>query len=257
MADIRNQIWHKLIKNVNIRYSSIHFLWKIADWVYPPVCAGCSSIGQRFCPKCLSEVEVLHSSYCLSCGNPISASKRLCPDCANRHLICNDMASWAVFEGKLRTAIHDMKYKNDLGLGDYFSTFLIDLLRERKWEVDIVLPVPISKPRKKDRGYNQSELLSLPVASFFNLPHSNSALQRIKATESQIRLGASERFLNMEGAFYGNPATLKGKRVLVIDDIITTGATMEQCAKALFTAGAEKVYGLSIAKTRRDNTSSK
>jgi ComF family protein len=137
-------------------------------------------------------------------------------------------------------------------LGDFFSLFLISIVESRQWNPDLVIPVPISKSRRKFRGYNQSELLSRPLARYFLIPHENEALIRVKDTESQIQLSAEDRFRNMNDAFFGNPAKLKGKSILVIDDIITTGATMNQCAKALFKAGADKVYGLSVAKTIRN-----
>ncbi len=161
------------------------------------------------------------------------------------------MTSWAEFEGPLREGIHKLKYRQDIGLGDFFAPYLISLVESRQWKPDLVIPVPISKSRKKTRGYNQAAMLSRPLARYFNLPHHVDLLLRIKETESQIQLSAEDRFHNMEGAFWINPAKLKGRTILVIDDIITTGATMNQCAKALFEAGAEKVYGLSIAKTIR------
>lgn len=176
----------------------------------------------------------------------------MCPRCKGTEIICTDMFSWAEFEGPLREGIHSLKYHQNIGLGDFFGPYLISVVENRQWNPDLVVPVPISKSRRKTRGYNQSELLSRPLAQYFHLPHPNDALIRLKDTESQIHLSAEERFNNMDDAFFGNPAKLKGKTILVIDDIITTGATMNQCAKALVKAGAEKVYGLSVAKTLRN-----
>lgn len=236
---------------MNISYSSIRFFWKTIDWVYPPTCAGCGRDGFRFCPQCLSEVKVFTGNHCLSCGKPIPQNQRVCSACQGVKSIITDLCSWAEFEGPLREAIHHLKYNQDIGLGDYFSPFLISQIEKRKWQFDLVIPVPISKSRLKSRGYNQSELLSRPIARFFTVAHSSIALKRVKETESQFSLSVKERYHNMEDAFFGFPAKLKGRRVLVVDDIITTGSTMNQCAKALLNAGAIEVYGISIAKTVR------
>ena len=236
---------------MNIPFSSVHFLWKIADWVYPPVCAGCGKAGFRFCPKCLSEVKVFTGNHCLFCGKPIPFSQKICQKCHGSPLIITDLSSWAEFEGPLREAIHHFKYQQDIGLGDYFCGFLISLIIKRNWQFDLVVPVPVSKSRLKSRGYNQSELLSRPIARYFRVDHTTKALIRVKETESQFSLSVAERNRNMEDAFFGFPAKLNGRRVLVVDDIITTGATMNQCAKALLQAGAKEVYGVSVAKTVR------
>lgn len=176
----------------------------------------------------------------------------MCSNCQPTKIVFTDLASWAEFEGPLREGLHSLKYHQNIGLGDFFSPFLISIVENRQWNPDLVVPVPISKSRRKTRGYNQSELLSRPLARYFHLPHEHEAFIRVKDTESQIQLSAEDRFRNMDDAFFGNPAKLKGKSILVIDDIITTGATMNQCAKALFKAGADKVYGLSVAKTLRN-----
>ncbi len=236
---------------MNIPFSSVRFLWKIADWVYPPVCAGCGREGFRFCPQCLSEVKVLNGSRCLSCGRPISINQRFCDYCQEVPFLITDLCSWAEFEGPLREAIHHFKYQQDVALGDFFCTFLIAIIEEHKWQFDLVVPVPVSKSRLKSRGYNQSELLSRPIARYFCVNHSTKALKRVRETESQFSLSSKERNRNMEDAFLGFPAKLNNKRVLVVDDIITTGATMNQCAKSLLQAGAKEVYGVSIAKTIR------
>jgi ComF family protein len=220
-------------------------------FVYPPICAGCGMDGYRFCPQCLSEVKIFTGNHCISCGKPILLKQSICSDCQGMTSIITDLCSWAEFEGPLREAIHHLKYQQDIGLGDYFSPFLIEQIEKRNWQFDLVVPVPISKSRLKSRGYNQSELLTRPIARFFHVAHSTKALIRIKETESQFSLSAIERNQNMEDAFFGFPAKLIGRSVLVVDDIITTGATMNHCAKALYQAGAKEVYGISIAKTVR------
>lgn len=232
--------------------SDLHrLLWVAADWLYPPVCAGCGRGGQRFCSECLTQVKVITGSLCAFCGNKTSAGSSVCPQCSSGTVYFEAAASWAVYGGTLREAIHALKYRQDMGLGEFFSTFLITLVRNRGWNFDLVLPVPISQDRRRERGYNQAELISSPIAFHFQQPHSSKALIRIKDTGTQVDRSKFERDLFLNDAFSANPATLKGRKVLLVDDIITTGSTINHCAKALKEAGASEVYAISIAKTLR------
>lgn len=178
----------------------------------------------------------------------------VCEDCSDQTVHFTDAAAWAVYGGALREAIHSLKYKNDMGLGDYFAQYLIDLLKKKNWSFDLVIPVPLSAQRKKERSYNQSALLSRPVARFFNCEHSSTTLSRVRDTGTQVRRNRAERDLSLRDAFSANPAKLKGRSVLLVDDIITTGATINHCSDALLQAGVDRVYALALAKTVRDDT---
>ncbi len=111
----------------------------------------------------------------------------------------------------------------------------------------MVIPVPLNKSHFKERGFNQSALISRPIAHFAEKPFSANGLRRIRETAAQFSLCSEERQNNVKDAFWANPAKLNGKAVLLVDDIITTGATMENCTKALLAAGGKKVYCLSVA----------
>jgi len=158
------------------------------------------------------------------------------------------MRSWAIYTGPIREAIHSLKYKNNIPLGYYFSQQLIPLIEKTGWSFDIVVPVPLSRSRQRSRGFNQSSLIARPFAHHFNIQFDTKSLSRIRETSPQFDLNARERILNVEGAFLGNPANIKGKGVLIIDDVITTGATMVNCTKALLNSGATKVFCLSVAR---------
>jgi ComF family protein len=158
------------------------------------------------------------------------------------------MRSWAVYEGPVREAIHSLKYKNNIPLGYFFSQKLIPLIEKAGWSFDTVVPVPLSRSRQRSRGFNQSSLIARPLAHYFKIPFDAQSLFRIRETSPQFDLNAKERILNVEGAFLGNPANNKGKRVLIIDDVITTGATMVNCTNALLDSGASKVFCLSVAR---------
>jgi len=237
---------------VNLRYALHQSLWKAADLLYPPVCSGCGKTNYRFCPGCLQSVSLIRSPFCAFCGKKTRPNQPVCSDCAGIPVHFTAAAAWAAYGGSLREAIHALKYKNDMGLGDFFARYMIEILLTRNWSFDLVIPVPLSPQRSRERTYNQSALLSRPVARYFHQDHSMVALRRIKDTGTQVKRNRMERDLSLTGAFSGNPATLKGRSVLLVDDIITTGATINHCSEALLRAGAVRVYAVALAKTFRE-----
>lgn len=122
------------------------------------------------------------------------------------------------------------------------------MLLDLKWEVDLVTAVPSGIARRAERGYNQASLLALPLALGSGLPYRSRALSKIAETRSQVGLNPYERRANVAGAFQATSDEVRGKRVLVIDDVTTSGATMEACAAALTKAAASQVYGLTLAR---------
>ncbi|MPM54252.1 hypothetical protein SDC9_101027 [bioreactor metagenome] len=142
-----------------------------------------------------------------------------------------------------------MKYQNNLALGDTFSSFLIPMIQKLGWKFDIVLPVPISRSKRRERGYNQAGLIAYPISLAFDTPYSDNLLSRKSEVKSQVGLAREERFKNLHNAFQGNSAKLINKKVLLVDDVTTTGATIISCAKALQESGCERIYSITVAKT--------
>ena len=237
---------------MNLHYELHRTLWKAADLLYPPVCAGCGKPNYRFCPACLQSVYIIQYPFCAFCGKTTIENQPVCADCGDIPVHFTAAAAWAAYGGSLREAIHALKYKNDMGLGDYFASYLVEILSGKNWHFDLIIPVPLSAQRKKERTYNQSALLSRPIARYLQLEHSVSALKRTKDTGTQVKRNRADRNLSLKDAFSGNPAKLKGRSVLLVDDIITTGATINHCSEALLQAGAVRVYAVSLAKTFRD-----
>jgi ComF family protein len=236
---------------VNAPYSLHKALWHAVDYLYPPTCAACGKSGYRLCPACVSQIQVINFPFCAMCGRRVNTTQSVCSDCATSPVHFSAATSWGKFGGALREAIHALKYKNDVGLGDFFADHLIQLLRDDKWDFDCVLPVPLSRERQKERQYNQSALISRPIARYFGSDHALNWLIRTHDTGSQTRRRRLERNLSLTGSFWANPAKLKGRSVLLVDDIITTGATINHCSAALLDAGVANVYAISIAKTFR------
>lgn len=184
----------------------------------------------------------------MSCGHPTKTRIQICKECIDHPLVYSGIISWAHYESSVRNSIHSLKYRNNLALGYFFAMKPLPKVIEASWSIDLVTPVPLSKSHFKERGYNQAALISHPLARGLGVRHETKALQRIRETSTQTKLSAEQRFLNVEGAFSGNPAKLNNKTVLLVDDVITTGATMVNCTKALLTSGASKVYCISVAR---------
>lgn len=223
-------------------------LWRMIDFVYPPRCAGCDAPGVSFCPDCFSKVSLVRSSYCSICGRfPVQSG--ICDKCRDSLPFYSSSRSWAVYAEPLRQALHTLKYRNNLGLGQIFAEKLALIIRQNQWQPDIIVPIPLCKSHLKERGYNQAEQLTFPLSLILKIPQETKAVKRIKETASQVKLDRTERFKNLEDAFLGNPAKLKSKKVLLVDDIVTTGATLNSCSKAILAAGGSSVYCITVAQT--------
>ncbi len=229
-------------------YQLIHTFWAAVDWIYPPRCGGCRTEGARWCATCDAQAAIIHqSAICPVCGIPQTDSG-LCKQCRSDQPPYKALRSWAVYQGPVREAIHSLKYHSDLGLSEIFAQKLQRLFVTENWNVDLVTAVPLSRDRIKDRGFNQSDFLARTLAYTLCLPYRPAAIKRVRETQSQVGLNASERHQNVRDAFLADPHTVRNNRVLVIDDVTTTGATMSECARACLDQGAASLYGLTVAR---------
>ena len=158
------------------------------------------------------------------------------------------MRSWLVFEGPIRQALHKLKYRGNIALGEALAQQLVTYVGALEWPVNVVVPVPLRKARMKERGYNQVGMAAMPLASMLNWQYEPKALVRFRETRTQVGLSVAERKQNASGAFRGDPARMAGKTVLVMDDVATTGATLLTCADACLESGAKAVYALTLAR---------
>ncbi|HEX7555846.1 MAG TPA: ComF family protein, partial [Leptolinea sp.] len=215
--------------------------------VFPPECPGCKTMGTRWCDSCRKSIEILGGPVCPVCGEPGSNSL-ICKDCLQNPPDFDALRSSTLFEGKIREALHRLKYNQDISLGEVLAPYLVSTYQSQSWEIDVVTSVPLSKKRFRMRGYNQAEMLARPFAVLINKPYTNKAVQRVVDTRSQIDLSADERRKNVSGAFCASSAHIDHKSVIIIDDVSTTGSTISECARALKEAGAQKVFALTLAR---------
>jgi ComF family protein len=185
---------------------------------------------------------------CAKCGEPNTPS-RLCSKCRQYSLNIDFIRSVAIFHGTVRNAIHRFKYERLAGLATPFGDLLAETWLANNFQADWIIPVPLHPARERDRGYNQAALLAQRLSDRTHVPALPHALKRTRVTAVQMELKAAERRTNVAGAFDCSEARIRGKRVVVMDDVCTTGATLEACAQALSQAGAASVFALTLART--------
>lgn len=203
------------------------------DLVFPPRCAGCGRVDTYWCDRCAREIDQLPLLGAVPAIDGLTGS-----------------AATAVHEGKLQEAVQALKYDNARPLAAVLARRLDSCLRHMNWTIDMIVPVPLHTARLRERGYNQSQLLGEHVAQLQSIPCTSSALRRWRSTASQVGLSGDQRRANVSDAFRAESQAIHDKSILLIDDVTTTGATLQACALALLEAGARAVYSLTVTVAR-------
>ena len=230
-----------------MRYALYRWSWAALDWLFPPTCGGCGTSGERWCQDCQEKTAPIKPPLCECCGQPTSGDA-LCVRCVDSPPKMTAVRSWAIFDGPVREALHRVKYQRDVALAEALTRPLVEYVDSLGWQLDIVAPIPLSRDRQKERGYNQAALLAKPLALGLGLKYCSNALARRRDTRSQVGLNLDQRRQNVEGAFQASLSLVAGKAVLVVDDVATSGSTLDASAEALWRAGAENVYGITLAR---------
>jgi len=229
------------------------------DIFFPPRCHFCKAfirdVGAiHLCASCLEACSLIRSPLCKICGMSFltdGGDDHLCGGCITEPPRFTAARAAALFEGPVRELIHRFKYNNRVQLCRPLGLLTGQHLRPfaEAASADLVIPVPLHLKRLRQRGFNQAVLLGEILARQWRLPLSRRNLKRIRWTEPQINLSATERVANVRGAFaVAEPDLLKGKRIILVDDVYTTGSTVAECARVMFKAGAEEVCVITIAR---------
>jgi ComF family protein len=217
------------------------------DLFFPLQCVGCGREGSLLCASCCQTLRRIEPPFCQRCGTPLGGRDR-CAACATHPLTIDGIRSLYLFEGTIRKAVHAFKYRHLKAMAAPFGQMLGNYLRASHLPVDVIAPVPLHRKRLRARGYNQAALLAAELSRQTGLPLVEDWLVRQVDTASQARtLTAAERRRNVHEAFACTTQDLDGERILLIDDVWTTGATLDACAAALRAAGADSVWGLTVA----------
>ena len=234
----------------------------VATIVFPAPCRICEHLLTRasripICDNCLASFTLLPEKICVTCGRPLEAypfregETLMCPACIAGKYEFNRARSYAVYEGALVRAILLLKFEEMTPLGRWFGERLAEVARRDSEPIaaDVVVPVPLHRDRQRERGYNQADLIGRPLARRLGLPCRSVLLVRTKPRPDKLHLSVEERWSSVRGAFAPKPGSrVDNLRVLLVDDVMTTGATLDACARALRQAGARTVIGLTVAR---------
>jgi len=237
-----------------------NFLSGVLDFIYPPRCLVCRKLIQEnegLCVDCLEKIQLIEKPYCHKCGKPLEfeatfedVQAPVCLDCRNKKLFFNFARSIGRYDGVLKECVHFLKYRSKKVLLKPISCLISKNLENTfLWEeFSFITPVPLHKKRYREREFNQAELIADLIGKQFRISVLPQALERTVYTSPQIKLNKEERLRNVKGVFKaGEHPWIRNSRILLVDDVYTTGSTLNECARVLKKAGAQEVYAFTLA----------
>lgn len=229
---------------------------ELLDLIFPKTCFGCkkrlSPIAEIYiCPLCLNKICKLQPPFCKTCGRPVEPLSERCPDCTGQNFYFSRGFTSNLYEGLIKDCIHNFKYNSYTYLGGTLAFFMADFAKRYIDidKIDAIASIPLHWQRKRDRGFNQSAILAEILSKNFRIPYTSTGLSRIKSIQPQVELPRKERISNVLDVFkVKNPKKILDKRILLIDDVFTTGATFNECSRVLMECGAKDVWVFSLAR---------
>jgi ComF family protein len=222
----------------------------LIDSLFPSRCLNCEKkipSGETICEICLGKIHFNRTLFCAKCGARLPANKKICHP-AFPYIL----GAAADYENEpVKNLIHGLKFRFIRRAAEPLAKFLIQYIEELSLAVSpfIIIPIPLGKKRERERGFNQSQLIAELVAKHFSLPLIENNLVRKKNTNPQSKLPLEKRLANIKDCFsLKNPGEVAAKNILLIDDVVTSGATMREAALTLKAAGARKIIALAAAK---------
>lgn len=236
----------------------IEGMHRLLDTIYPPRCVVCQRTGAVVCAACLNSIHPPAVPVCVRCGATIPdagyPAPSLCRECAAGTRLPHLDGARVVtdYAGAARTALLALKFGGERRVAERLATLMLAPFQCDIHSADLVIPVPLHVQRQRERGYNQAELLARAFARLQGLPVRTDVLERTRTTQPQTRLAREQRIRNVAGAFaLTSPAmadAVRGRRILLVDDVTTTGSTLDASAEALRAAGAASIWGLAFAQ---------
>ncbi len=248
------------------------------DLIFPVECLGCNKEGMWFCHDCFKKIQLKDSQYCLHCKKENNFGE-FCEDCKEDYFLDGVWIAGDYEDKLIAELIKSLKYRfmRELSgtLGRFLSLFLRDLINKNRlvnrdlengkiWrrlekikgspevflnlKESLIIPVPLHKKRKRWRGFNQAEIIARELKNYFDIDMSTEKLIRIKHKKAQAKLGEEERKNNIKNCFGWQGDRLNKRNIILVDDVVTTGSTLNECAKVLKENGAGEVWGLVVAK---------
>ena len=229
-------------------------MWTLTDFFFPPRCALCDGLlkpsEQGVCKACMPDLKRIGQPYCMKCGKGLTKeSETLCADCKMHTHVFESGRALFLYNDAMKKSIYRFKYDNRKEYAAFYGRAISDGLGDwiRSLSPDCIIPIPLHEKRLKKRGYNQAELIGASLSTLVHVPLRNDLLIRCADTKKQKELNVSEREKNLKKAFKTTQNNVKLDTVLLVDDIYTTGATMDAAAACLRAAGAGHVHSLALS----------
>ncbi|MBI4982691.1 MAG: ComF family protein [Candidatus Omnitrophica bacterium] len=237
----------------------------LTDLIYPKTCLACKTkittketkakaMSDFICSNCRNDIKVNLPPFCLSCGRQLDKrgfSKNTCSQCQRKIFHFDRALSPCTYTGTIKELIHEFKYKNKEYLAGELSKLMINFIKEYRLPIeyiDFIIPIPLHQTRLREREFNQADLLSKHIATEFNKDILPDAIYRARFTNTQTELDHDKRINNVKGCFsLTGKRNLKGRNIMLIDDVLTSGATSSEASRCLKEAGANVVFVLTLA----------
>ncbi|MFC1590685.1 ComF family protein [Candidatus Omnitrophota bacterium] len=228
----------------------------LVNLVYPLHCQVCKTPldpmnNYHVCPACISRIRVNQRPYCVRCGRSVERPDAVCAECGRRKPCFHMARSPFLYEGVIKECIHLMKYGKKVCLAKLLSRLMARFLKENaelREAADLIVPVPLFARKLRERGFNQSKVLARGICAELHIPASD-ALVKSRPTRPQSDLSKEGRMGNIKGAFrVRGRNSVRGKVILIVDDVLTTGATLNECASVLAASGAARINVITLAR---------
>lgn len=229
-------------------------IFGLPDILYPRRCAMCDKPLKKsepyVCEKCSGKVRFISGKTCIKCGRKMSdGAGRMCHECINADHSFDEAFAPFIYEGDIRESIARFKYRGRAEYATFYARCMYEYGKNRikNWHADVLVPVPIHKSRLAKRGYNQADLIARELARLTGIPVTGDLIERVKKTEAQKELNAVQRKNNLRGAFAYKTGKLVPETVIIVDDIFTTGSTVNAVSRILKEYGAKRVYAACVS----------
>lgn len=223
----------------------------ILDMLYPRKCPVCHQILKEpeklICPECVRGFTLVGKEYCMKCGKPVDKQQEYCEECGKTSRNFTEGRSVFLYDHTIKNSLLKFKYDGRREYGEFYVKAMCHLAEKdiRRWKPDVIIPVPLHRKKYRFRGFNQAEYLARGIGRKLDIPVSTEILKKVKNTKSQKKLNAVERKSNLKNAFEVCEE-IYGLQILIIDDVYTTGSTMDEISEVLKRKGAENVYFLTL-----------
>lgn len=229
------------------------FAGEMLDYIYPPRCAGCDKvvpIGIYICAECKMKIKKVAEPVCKRCGKPLEHERsEYCTDCMGKQHKYRQGKAVFIYEGEITQSMYRFKYGNRREYAAFYAEEAVKLYEDwiRRRKIEIIVPIPMYAGKKRQRGYNQAEAFAKELGRRLDIPVDGKVVKRVRNTVPQKELNDKQRIHNLKNAFQLVPDVVKYKEILLVDDIYTTGSTMDAVAEVLLAAGVQNIYYICIS----------